>query len=247
MTRRDAIKAIGASAALVGLGGVSGIYGADAVLPSGVGTTKQPFVLPPLGYAYDALEPHIDALTMQIHYSKHHAAYIKNANAALEAHPALASMTAEEILANLAAVDESIRGTLKNNVGGHVNHSFFWTLLSPKGGGEPTGDLGAAITAGFGSFAGFKAKFSEASMKRFGSGWAWLSLKGGKLVVRSTANQDSPITDGESPVVGLDVWEHAYYLKHQNVRADYVEAFWSVVDWDQAARNYAAALGVAKA
>ncbi|HEY5227721.1 MAG TPA: superoxide dismutase [Opitutaceae bacterium] len=221
------------------------MFGADAVLPTGSGATKQPFVLPPLGYGFDALEPHIDALTMQIHYSKHHAAYIKNANKALEGHPLLANMTAEEILVNLPSLDEPLRATLRNNVGGHVNHSFFWTQLSPKGGGAPSGDLAAAITAEFGSVDAFKTKFTEASMKRFGSGWAWLSVKGGKLAVHSTANQDSPLSDGAAPVVGLDVWEHAYYLKHQNVRADYVSAFWTVIDWDQAGRNYAAALAKA--
>jgi len=245
MTRRDAVKALGASAALVGLGAIPSMFGADAVLPTGSGATKQPFVLPPLGYGFDALEPHIDALTMQIHYSKHHAAYIKNANKALEGHPLLANLTAEEILRNLGSIDEPLRTGLRNNVGGHVNHSFFWTQLSPKGGGAPSGDLAAAITAEFGSVDAFKTKFTEASMKRFGSGWAWLSVKGGKLAVHSTANQDSPLSDGAAPVVGLDVWEHAYYLKHQNVRADYVSAFWTVIDWDQAGRNYAAALAKA--
>src|SRR5471032_2143063 len=242
MTRRDVVKALGASATLVGLGAIPNVFGADAVLPPGAAATKQPFVLPPLGYGYDALEPHIDALTMQIHHDKHHAAYIKNANKALEGHPLLADMTAEEILVNLPSIDEPLRTGLRNNVGGHVNHSFFWTLLSPKGGGAPSGDLAAAITAEFRSADAFKTKFTEAAMKRFGSGWAWLSVKGGKLTVHSTANQDSPISDGGVPVVGLDVWEHAYYLKHQNVRADYVTAFWTVIDWDQAGRNYAAAL-----
>jgi Fe-Mn family superoxide dismutase len=207
----------------------------------GVGATKQPFVLPPLGYAYDALEPHVDALTMQIHYSKHHAVYIRNANKALEEHPLMANMTAEEILLNLPSIDEPARTTLRNNVGGHVNHSFFWTILSPKGGGAPSGDLAAAIIAEFESIDAFKAKFTDAALRRFGSGWVWLSVKGGKLGVHSTANQDSPISDGAAPIVGIDVWEHAYYLKHQNLRVDYVSAFWSVVDWDQAARNYAAA------
>jgi superoxide dismutase, Fe-Mn family len=242
MTRRDAIKAIGASAALVGLGGVSGLYGAPALLVDGVGATKQPFVLPPLGYGFDALEPHIDTLTMQIHYSKHHATYIKNANKALEDHPVLANLTAEEILGNLASVDDPLRGTLKNNVGGHVNHSFFWKLLSPKPAAAPTGVFAGALTAEFGSLEAFKPKFAEAALKRFGSGWAWLCVKGGKLSIHSTANQDSPISEGAAPVIGLDVWEHAYYLKHQNVRADYVEAFWSVLDWDQAGSNYAAAI-----
>jgi superoxide dismutase, Fe-Mn family len=247
MTRRDVVKALGASAALVGLGAIPSVFGADPVLPPGAGATKQPFELPPLGYGYDALEPHIDALTMQIHYSKHHAAYIKNANKALEGHPLLANLTAEEILGNLGSIDEPLRTTLRNNVGGHVNHSFFWTILSPKGGGAPSGDLAAAITADLGGFDALKKSFSEAAMKRFGSGWAWVSVKAGKLSVHSTANQDSPISDGGAPVIGLDVWEHAYYLKHQNVRADYVEAFWTLVDWDQAGRNYSSALASAKA
>jgi Fe-Mn family superoxide dismutase len=241
MTRRDAIKALGAGAALATFGALPGVYGADPVLPKGVGSTPQPFVLPPLGYAFDALEPHIDAMTMQIHYSKHHAAYIKNANKALEGHPLLANMTAEDILSNLSSIDEPLRTTLRNNVGGHVNHSFFWEILSPKGGGEPTGDLAGLIAAEFGSAEAMKTLFTESAMKRFGSGWAWLCTKDGKLDIRSSANQDSPISEGYAPVIGLDVWEHAYYLKHQNVRADYVKDFWAVVDWDRAAKNFAAA------
>ena len=241
MTRRDAIKVIGGGAALVGFGAVPRSLAAGPA----AGSTPQPFVLPKLNYAFDALEPHIDARTMEIHYTKHHAAYIKKANEALAAHPELAGKTAEEILVGLPSIADPLATTLRNNVGGHVNHSFFWTLLSPRGGGAPAGDLAAAITAEFGSVDAFKVKFTEASMKRFGSGWAWLSLKGGKLAVHSTANQDSPVSDGAAPVVGLDVWEHAYYLKHQNVRADYVTAFWTVIDWDQAGRNYAAALAKA--
>ncbi len=247
MTRRDAIKVIGGGAALVGLGAIPGLRGAEAVLPLGTSRTKQPFVLPELGYPYGALEPHIDAQTMEIHHSKHHAAYIKNANKALEAHPALAQMTAEEILSNLTAIDEPLRTALRNNVGGHVNHSFFWKILSPKGGGEPTGDLAAAITKAFGSTEVLRTKVNDAALKRFGSGWAWLSLKAGTLSVHSTANQDSPITDGSVPILGIDVWEHAYYLKHQNLRADYVAAFWSAVDWEQAGRNYASAVSSAPA
>jgi superoxide dismutase, Fe-Mn family len=241
MTRREAIRLFGGGAALLGLGAVTRVRAGDAVVPVGAGTLPQPFVLPPLPYASNALEPHIDALTMEIHHSKHHQAYITNANKALAGHPALAPMTAEEILANLASIEEPLRTTLRNNVGGHVNHSFWWTILSPKGGGAPSGELAAAIDRDFGGFDACKARFTDAAMKRFGSGWAWLSLKGGKLSVHSTANQDSPISDGAVPVLGLDVWEHAYYLKNQNRRADYVDAFWAVADWDQAARNYAAA------
>ena len=199
-----------------------------------------PFTLPALPYAPDALEPHIDKMTMEIHHGKHHQAYITNANKALQGHPALASMTAEEILINLASIEEPLRTALRNNVGGHVNHTFWWTVLSPRGGGAPSGDIEAAITRDFGSVDAFKERFSDAAMKRFGSGWAWLSARDGKLFVHSTANQDSPISDGAVPIVGIDVWEHAYYLKHQNRRADYVDAFWTVVDWDQAGRNLAA-------
>jgi Fe-Mn family superoxide dismutase len=242
MTRRDAIKVIGGGAALVGLGAVSRSWAADPALPAGAGSIGQPFVLPKLGYAYDALEPHIDALTMEIHYSKHHAAYIKNANKALVGHPELAGMTAEEILVNLPSIDEPLRTTLRNNVGGHVNHSFWWANISPSGGGAPTGDLADAITATYKSFDLFKDRFKVAAMSRFGSGWQWLAvMKDGRFIIHSTANQDSPLAEGDTPVIGLDVWEHAYYLKHQNLRGDYVDAFWGVVDWGQASRNFAAA------
>jgi Fe-Mn family superoxide dismutase len=182
---------------------------------------------------------------MEIHHSKHHAAYIKNANKALEGHAALGNLTAEEILQSLPSVEEPLRTTLRNNVGGHLNHSFFWTILSPKGGGAPTGPLAAAIARDFGSLDGLKARMSEAAMRRFGSGWAWLTLKSGRLAVGSTANQDSPVTDGAAPILGIDVWEHAYYLKHQNLRADYVGAFWSVVNWEQAGAYFTQAGGEA--
>jgi len=213
---------------MVGLGAMTRSFAADAAAPARAGRIRQPFVLPPLAYGYGALEPHIDALTMEIHYTKHHQAYIKNANKALEGHPELAAMTAEEILGDLSSIEEPLRTTLRNNVGGHVNHTFWWSILSPKGGGEPTGDMSAAITRDFGSFDAFKKRFSEAAMKRFGSGWAWLAQDGEKLAVESTPNQDSPISGGAVPVIGIDVWEHAYYLKHQNVRADYVDAFWTL-------------------
>ena len=205
------------------------------------------YELPALPFPTNALEPHIDAKTMEIHHDKHHAAYVTNLNKALESAPDLSAKSAEDLIKNLSAVPEAIRGPVRNNGGGHVNHSFFWLILSPTGGGEPKGDLAAAIAKDFGSLDAFKSQFSEAAMKRFGSGWAWLGLKGGKLSVRSTANQDSLLSEGAAPIVGLDVWEHAYYLKHQNVRADYVEAFWSVVNWDQAGRNLAAARAAAKA
>jgi Fe-Mn family superoxide dismutase len=200
--------------------------------------------LAPLPYAFDALEPHIDARTMEIHHGKHHAAYVANLNAALDKHPELYERTLDSLLADLAAVPEGIRTAVRNNGGGHANHSFFWPLLSATGGGAPTGELAAAIDGAFGSFDGFKEKFAAAAMTRFGSGWAWLSLNGaGQLVISSTANQDSPISDGLKPVLGLDVWEHAYYLHYQNRRADYVSAFWNVVDWKLAAATFKATRG----
>lgn len=201
-----------------------------------------PFTLPSLPYPYDALEPHFDKMTMEIHHSKHHQAYINNANAALEKHANLQSKTAEQLIADLNAVPEDIRTAIRNNAGGHANHSFFWTILSPKAGGAPKGDLAEAINKKFGSFDNFKAEFTKAATTRFGSGWAWLAVdKSGNLVITSTANQDSPISEGMKPVLGLDVWEHAYYLKYQNRRPDYIAAFWNVVNWDKAAEYYKAA------
>jgi superoxide dismutase, Fe-Mn family len=242
MTRRDAIKVIGGGAALVGMGAITRSWAADVAVPAGMGSTKQPFVLPALGYAYDALEPHVDARTMEIHYTKHHAAYIKNANKALEGQTALAGKTAEEILMNLSSIEEPLQTALRNNVGGHVNHCFFWSILSPSGGGSPTGDFAADLNYVYGSLETFKKRFTEAAMKRFGSGWEWLAMMGdGRLIIHSTANQDSVISEGYMPILGVDVWEHAYYLKHQNLRADYLEDFWSVVNWEQAAKNWAAA------
>lgn len=201
-----------------------------------------PFTLPSLPYPYDALEPHFDKMTMEIHHSKHHQAYINNANAALEKHANLQSKTAEQLIADLNAVPEDIRTAIRNNAGGHANHSFFWTILGPKAGGAPKGDLADAINKKFGSFDNFKAEFTKAATTRFGSGWAWLAIdKSGSLVITSTANQDSPISEGMKPVLGLDVWEHAYYLKYQNRRPDYIGAFWNVVNWDKAAEYYKAA------
>jgi Fe-Mn family superoxide dismutase len=238
MTRREAIKVIGGGAALVGMGAVTRLASAT---PAASAPETQPFTLPKLGYAYNALEPHIDALTMEIHHSKHHAGYIKNANKALEGHPDLSSMTAGQILAGLQSIPEPLRTTLRNNVGGHANHSLWWTILSPSGGGAPTGALSTALLGEFGSLETFKKTFNDAAMKRFGSGWAWLTKKDGRLVVHSTPNQDSPLSEGGVPILGIDVWEHAYYLKNQNRRADYVDAFWAVVNWDQAASNLAGA------
>jgi len=202
-----------------------------------------PYELPALNYAYDALEPHIDARTMEIHHSKHHQTYINNVNGALEGHADLAAKSAEELISNLDAVPEGIRGFVQNNAGGHANHSFFWTIISPNGGGAPVGKLAAAIDSELGGFDALKAAFAKAGATRFGSGWAWICVRDGKLCVCSTANQDSPLMTGGTPVIGLDVWEHAYYLNYQNRRPDYISAFWNVVDWNAANANYEAAIG----
>jgi Fe-Mn family superoxide dismutase len=193
-----------------------------------------PFTLPALLYATDALEPHIDKLTMEIHHGKHHGAYVTNLNKALESAPDLAAKTVEELLANnCAIVPENIRTAVRNNGGGHINHSMFWRIMGPGGGGEPVGNLAQAITGTFGSCATFKEKFAAAGATRFGSGWAWLVKSAGKIEILSTANQDSPVMEGKFPVMGLDVWEHAYYLKYQNRRPDYMNAWWNVVNWQE--------------
>jgi superoxide dismutase, Fe-Mn family len=199
-----------------------------------------PFSLPALPYAADALEPHIDKMTMEIHHGKHHNAYVTNLNKALESAPNLANKTVEELLANnCAIVPDNIKTAVRNNGGGHVNHSMFWTIMSPKGGGQPSGVLADAIKSAFGGFDQFKEKFNAAATTRFGSGWAWLIKDGsGKLDIYSTANQDSPIMEGKFPVMGLDVWEHAYYLKYQNRRPDYITAWWSVVNWEEIAKRF---------
>ncbi|MCC2461493.1 superoxide dismutase [Mn] [Bacillus mobilis] len=194
--------------------------------------------LPNLPYAYDALEPHFDKETMNIHHTKHHNTYITNLNAALEGHAELADKSVDELVANLNEVPEAIRTAVRNNGGGHANHTFFWTILSPNGGGQPVGELATAIEAKFGSFDAFKEEFAKAGATRFGSGWAWLVVNNGELEVTSTPNQDSPLTEGKTPVVGLDVWEHAYYLNYQNRRPDYIGAFWNVVDWNAAEKRY---------
>jgi superoxide dismutase, Fe-Mn family len=187
--------------------------------------------LPPLPYAPDALEPHIDTKTMEIHHGKHHNAYVTNLNAALEKHPELQSKSAEELIKNLNSVPEDIRPAVRNNGGGHVNHSMFWQIMGPNAGGAPTGAIADAITASFGSFDACKEQLGKAGVGRFGSGWAWVIDTGSKLVIESTPNQDSPLMDGKKPVFGIDVWEHAYYLKYQNRRPDYISAWWNVVDW----------------
>ncbi len=201
-----------------------------------------PFDLPDLGYAHDALEPHIDARTMSIHHGRHHAAYTANLNAALAGHPDLHGMSAEELVADLSALPASIQTAVRNNGGGYVNHNFFWQLMTPGGDAAPGGELAQAIDASFGSFADFQKQFAAAAIGRFGSGWAWLAVGDeGALQVVSTPNQDTPIMQGHAPVVGVDVWEHAYYLHYQNRRPDYVAAFWNVINWTVAASNYAAA------
>ena len=198
-----------------------------------------PFTLPALPYAPDALEPSIDKMTMEIHHGKHHNAYVTNLNKALESAPALANKSLEELLANnCAIVPESIRTAVRNNAGGHINHSMFWLIMGHKAGGPPTGTLGAAINSTFGSFDSFKEKLTAAAMGRFGSGWAWLVAQGGKLDIYSTANQDSPVMEGKFPVMGVDVWEHAYYLKYQNRRNEYLAAWWNVVNWAEIEKRF---------
>jgi superoxide dismutase, Fe-Mn family len=196
--------------------------------------------LPPLPYDYAALEPHIDRQTMEIHYTKHHQAYVNNLNAALDKHPELYQKSLEDLLRQIDRVPEDIRTTVRNNAGGHHNHSLFWTIMKPKGGGggEPSGALADAIKKTFGDFAKFKEQLSNAGVSRFGSGWAWLAVAGGKLEVFSTPNQDSPLMEGKIPILGLDVWEHAYYLKYQNRRPDYIAAWWNVVNWAEVAKRY---------
>ncbi len=202
------------------------------------------YELPPLPYDFNALEPHIDEQTMRIHHDKHHAGYVSKLNAALEKHPGLAESSVEDLLRRLNEVPEDIRGAVRNNGGGHANHSLFWTIMSPNGGGEPSGDLGEAIASELGDFASLKEQLGNAAATRFGSGWGWLSVDAsGKLVVESAPNQDSPLSEGRTPILGIDVWEHAYYLKYQNRRPDYIQAWWNVIDWGAVADRYAAARG----
>jgi Fe-Mn family superoxide dismutase len=196
------------------------------------------FELPKLPYPANALEPHIDEATMNIHHGKHHNTYVTKLNAALEGHSALAEKSIEALVSDLDAVPENIRTAVRNNGGGHANHTLFWQILSPNGGGAPTGELADAINAEFGSFDQFKEKFADAAANRFGSGWAWLVVNDGKLEITSTPNQDTPLMEGKTPILGLDVWEHAYYLNYQNRRPDYISAFWNVVNWDEVAKRY---------
>jgi len=235
VNRRQALKTIGAGVALTGLATLAGRALAADPVPAApaLPAPPSPWDLPKLAFGYDALEPHIDTLTMQIHHTKHHQAYITNAKKLLESQPEWRNRTPEFLVKNIETVPEAIRTGIRNNAGGHVNHSFFWTIIGPNAGGAPGNTIGEALVATYGSFDEFKKQFTDAAMKRFGSGWAWLVSKDGKLSITSTANQDSPLTNGATPLLGLDVWEHAYYLRYQNRRADYVTAFWNVVNWSQ--------------
>ena len=197
-----------------------------------------PFTLPSLPYAYDALEPHIDAKTMEIHHTKHHQAYVNNLNAAIEKAPELQGKSLDDLMRGINSVPEAVRTAVRNNGGGHWNHSMFWQLMGPGKGGEPSGKLATAIKSAFGDFAKFKEQFAAAAAGRFGSGWAWLVNDGGKLSITSTPNQDTPLMEGKNAILGLDVWEHAYYLKYQNRRPDYVTAWWNTVDWDAVAKRF---------
>ena len=231
MTRREAVSALA-------IGGAAVAVTPELVL--GQGSASAPaaaYSLPALAYPVEALEPYIDAQTMTIHHGKHHQAYVTNLNAALAAHPAVAAPPLDRLLADLSQVPDAIRATVRNNGGGHVNHVQFWTLMAPKAGGAPTGAIADAIAGTFGSFETFKQQFGQAAATRFGSGWAWLSEDKGKLVIHSTANQDTPSMEGKRAIFGLDVWEHAYYLKYQNRRGEYVGAFWNVIDWAEVNRR----------
>ena len=244
MTRRQAIKSTAiAGAAFATLS--DAIAQAPAPINSGqpliTTTAGGPFVLPPLPYDYDALEPHIDARTMEIHHDKHHAAYVANLNKAVTDHPDLGKKPIEELMRDLSAVPENIRTAVRNNGGGHCNHSLFWQMMKKDGGGEPTGDLAKAIDAAFGNFSTFRENFGKAGLGQFGSGWAWLVLDGKTLKIEPTPNQDTPLSTGKTPLLGVDVWEHAYYLKYQNKRADYINAWWNVVNWEFVAGQFAKA------
>ncbi|MGH9411288.1 MAG: superoxide dismutase [Vicinamibacterales bacterium] len=197
-----------------------------------------PHTLPPLPYDYNALEPHIDEQTMRIHHDKHHGAYVNNLNAALEKHPELQNKSVEDLLKGINTVPEDIRTAVRNNGGGHANHTMFWEIMGPHKGGAPSGAIADAITSSFGSFDTFKAQMNDAGAKRFGSGWAWLIDAGGKLAIESSANQDSPLMEGKKPILGIDVWEHAYYLKYQNRRPDYLAAWWNVINWDAVSKRF---------
>ena len=244
MTRRQAIKTTAlASAAFAALPGA--IAQPNPTAPAATAAPSGPFTLPPLPYAYDALEPHIDAQTMQIHHDKHHAAYVANLNKAVagwtDFQRRLGDISIDVLLKDLNSVPENIRTAVRNNGGGHYNHSLFWQMMKKGGGGEPAGDLAKAIDASFGSFSTFRDNFSKAALGQFGSGWAWLVLDGSAVKIEPMPNQDTTLSSGKTPLLGLDVWEHAYYLKYQNKRADYIAAWWNVVNWDFVADRYAKA------
>ncbi len=228
--RRTVLKALGATATLAAT---------HASFAQAAAAPAAPFTLPPLPYAYDALEPHFDAETMHLHHDKHHAAYVANLNAAVAAHPELGDKTVEALLSDLGSVPESVRTTVRNQGGGHANHSFWWPTLSAHGSAAPTAELARDIDSAFGSFSAFQEKLTKAATGVFGSGWAWLTLANGKLQIETSGNQDSPLTLGHTPILAVDVWEHAYYLKYQNKRADYVAAFFHVVNWDYVSGQYA--------
>jgi len=234
LTRRQLLRSAGAGALALGLFPLTRLAAAEE--------KKAGFVLPPLPYAYDALEPYIDTETMHLHHDAHHQAYVNNLNAALQDSPALLAMPVGELLKNIDKVPEKVRQKVIDNGGGHANHSLFWQIMGPKAGGQPTGELAKAIDGAFGSFDKFQQNLSTAAITRFGSGWGWLVLAGGKLEILNTGNQDSPILKGQVPLLGLDVWEHAYYLKYKNKRADYVKAWWNVVNWSNVADRYAKAM-----
>ncbi|PYV36841.1 MAG: superoxide dismutase [Acidobacteria bacterium] len=244
LCRRQALKAAFATAAYAAATSSSAVKAGTAVVSTAALEPKDPFTLPPLPYSFDALEPHIDAETMQIHHDKHHAAYVTNLNKAVADHPELASKSVEDLIRNLTSVPEDIRTAVRNHGGGHANHSLFWQALKKNAGAAPQGELAKAIDKKFGSFASFKDEFTKAATTLFGSGWAWLSLDSSKeLRIEPAPNQDSPLSVGRTPLLGIDVWEHAYYLKYQNRRADYIKAFYDVINWDFVAERYQKQLG----
>jgi Fe-Mn family superoxide dismutase len=237
MTRRQALKTASLAATACAIGPALQSVTAQSP-PAGATTPSGPFSLPPLPYPFDALEPHIDARTMEIHHNLHHGAYVANLNKAMAQFPELGKKSVEDLLRDLNSVPETIRAAVRNQGGGHLNHSLFWQMMTRSGGGKPKGELAQAIETAFGGFPDFKTKFSEAAAKVFGSGWAWLVLADGALKIENSANQDSPLSQGRHPLLGLDVWEHAYYLKYQNRRPEYVGAFWNVINWDFVADRY---------
>ena len=238
--RRDAIRLLGVAAAALGSGAAHA--GGTGAQTNPAKEASMAYTLPNLPYPHDALEPHIDKMTMEIHHGKHHQAYVNNVNKALEAHADLAKLDVDDLMRRLGSVPDAIRNAVRNNGGGHSNHTLFWQIMGPNKGGEPKGDLAKAVQGAFGGVQQLQDKIAEAGTGRFGSGWAWLVVDRGKLEITSTANQDTPLSDGKTPILGLDVWEHAYYLKYQNRRPDYIKAWWNVVNWDKVGELYAKAL-----